>query len=91
MKVWAVFVHCTAAGFQSRWIDSLWAEEAHARSREVQLDAMLGGSAFNVPAHKTSRAQMEVQDAEIRGAEPRLDIDTSAPPEEAPEMPGGGK
>jgi len=79
MKVWAVFVHCTAAGYQSRWIDSLWAEEAHACSREAQLDRMLSGLAFNVPAHRTSRVQMEVEDAEI-ASPPRLD-------EEKPDKP----
>ncbi len=70
MKIWAVFVHCTVAGYLSRWIDSEWASSAKARDRTVELDRIM--NAFGVPAHRTTIVEMSVADAAITGEQPGM-------------------
>ena len=65
MKVYAVFVHCTAAGFASRWIDTQWATAQKASERALELDHIF--SAFNAAAHKTSVVELSVVDVSITG------------------------
>lgn len=67
MKVYAVFVHCTIGGYNSRWIDSQWAVRAKAKGRELELDRVM--QAFKVAGHETSTVELEIVDAAITGGE----------------------
>lgn len=71
MKIWAVFIYCRAAGYQSRWIDSQWATIEKARDREREIDRNF--AAFDVPAHKSSVVELSVVNAAV------------VPPEDDPE------
>jgi hypothetical protein len=65
MRIWAVFIsYLGGAGeYIGQWIDTEWADEAHATERCTMLKETI--RAFHVGRHEVKVVEMKVQDAAV--------------------------
>lgn len=78
MTVHAVFIHCSIAGYHSRWIDTQWPTHELALSRALELDRVL--SAFKVPEHKTTILELTLENVAIQDSQPPQPAQTQETP-----------
>lgn len=63
MTSWAVFIYCTAPGYQCHWVDSQWAIEKSALDRRDDLNGYL--KVFQSSNHMAQVHKLKVADTAI--------------------------